>query len=210
MNTLGGREIRTLAHDLFGQMDRMAIREAIKNFRSSGSLTTFVYELGEVIQTHEHMRFISTLRDMLPKDLQSDFTSLCRMNINGYKDFLKGKSPHRSSRKVPPDIYSTSYKTSRRPAIPKSFLAFPSFGNQHQPSQRIVETTDSNHQVQYGSPMERLDSQGDSQDHESAGDNKSSTVRTVTSVFRFHRSPPGQSPSIPTFCMYFCVLLLAR
>ena len=93
MNTIGGHEIRSLAHGLFGNIDRVAIREAIKNFCSSGSLTTFVFEIGEVIQTAEQMKFIAALKEFLPRDLQADFAALCRMNIRGYKDFLKGKPP---------------------------------------------------------------------------------------------------------------------
>ena len=194
MNTIGGHEIRSLAHGLFGNIDRVAIREAIKNFCSSGSLTTFVFEIGEVIQTAEQMKFIAALKEFLPRDLQADFAALCRMNIRGYKDFLKGKPPEtdRRSKRTPPDIYTTSYKTSRRPAIPRVFMTFPSFGSHDaslpQPTRQPARQTYNagrrgTQQMYHHSEIERLDSQGESQDYESA--DKSSTVRTVTSVIRF-------------------------
>jgi len=78
-----GQAIRTLAHTMFTQEERKRIKRAIKSFSESGSITAFVFDLSQIIQTANQLEFLDHIHASLPAKLKDDFIALCNMNVLG-------------------------------------------------------------------------------------------------------------------------------
>lgn len=107
-----GQLIRQLAHQSFDDHGRQVVKEAIRNFISSGSLITFIYALSSVCFEDEHFNFLHQIQAHLPKQLQEDYNALCGMMVEGFSNYLKHNTL--ATEKITPVSMSNNKEQPRR------------------------------------------------------------------------------------------------
>ena len=73
----GATVLKTLAEDLLTPSENATFKEALGNYRQTGSLPSLVKQLSHVIKTTENLMLLVELSHVLPETLRADFHKMC-------------------------------------------------------------------------------------------------------------------------------------
>ncbi|XP_012935575.1 uncharacterized protein LOC106011234 [Aplysia californica] len=85
--------LRNLAEDLLTSEENGAFREALGNYRQTGSLPSLVKQLSHVIKTTEKLMLLVEISSVLSQGLRADFHKLCCLYFPTYETFLTYFTP---------------------------------------------------------------------------------------------------------------------